>query len=749
MNHPGRLPLSHPSPPLRAADRPRSGRIHLLGRGGDRPGADRAHATRSCSTPRTSTSALVELRQGGAPVAADAHDRRRRRTARDHRRAAARRPATPCSSCGSTAPISHGLLGFYRSTYVDEAGRRAGARRDPVRGAARPRRVPVLRRARVQGDVRDHARGRRRAARALERTRDRPRETLRRRATCVSDSARRSRCRRISSRGSSARSRSPSRSTRAASRCASRTCPGTAHLTRFALDVGAFAITFFADYYGIAYPGEKCDLVALPDFSFGAMENLGCVTFRETRLLLDPDAGDARRDVGRRAHDRARDRAHVVRRPRDHEVVERHLAQRGVRHVHGAPRRRRVQARVEDLGRVRARPRRRARRRRAREHPHRRVRGGHARGRRRHVRPPHVPKGRLGPAHARALARRRRVPRRRAPLPRPLPAREHRDDRPLGRAGGGDRQAGAPDHGHVDLPARLPVACASTTAGDDQQPRFSYGGADARRAVGAPGAGARAHAASASETRSLLLDGDAARRSTSPTTRSSCSTRAARASTASRTRRHGATACSTRACCEPLERFSLVDDLWASVLAGDATAAELPRTARAASRRDRPRRVARARERTCAARPASSTATRSTRMRAEIADDRRRRRCSGSAGTAAPTTTRTRQLRGLVINVLGTLVRGPGDDRAGPRVVRPRRGRRRRRVGRRSASSRATATPTTFDEFARAGDATARRRRSSCATSTRSATFPTEELVAARGRARALRRGPRRRTVRS
>ncbi len=66
--------------------------------------------------------------------------------------------------------------------------------------------------------------------------------------------------------------------------------PGRGHLTQFALDVGAFAIEFFEDYYGIAYPGEKCDLVALPDFSFGAMENLGCVTFRETRLLLDPDA---------------------------------------------------------------------------------------------------------------------------------------------------------------------------------------------------------------------------------------------------------------------------------------------------------------------------------------------------------------------------------------------------------------------------------------------------------------------------
>lgn len=65
--------------------------------------------------------------------------------------------------------------------------------------------------------------------------------------------------------------------------------PGKAHLTPFALEVGSFALQFFAEYYGIPYPGEKCDLVALPDFSFGAMENLGCVTFRETRLLLDPD----------------------------------------------------------------------------------------------------------------------------------------------------------------------------------------------------------------------------------------------------------------------------------------------------------------------------------------------------------------------------------------------------------------------------------------------------------------------------
>jgi puromycin-sensitive aminopeptidase len=65
--------------------------------------------------------------------------------------------------------------------------------------------------------------------------------------------------------------------------------PGKGHLTQFALDVGAFAIKFFSDYYGIPYPGEKCDFIAIPDFNFGAMENLGCITFRETRLLLDPE----------------------------------------------------------------------------------------------------------------------------------------------------------------------------------------------------------------------------------------------------------------------------------------------------------------------------------------------------------------------------------------------------------------------------------------------------------------------------
>ena len=62
---------------------------------------------------------------------------------------------------------------------------------------------------------------------------------------------------------------------------------GKLDLAGFALEVGAFSLRFLADWYAIAYPGDKLDLVAVPDFSFGAMENLGCVTFRETLLLVD------------------------------------------------------------------------------------------------------------------------------------------------------------------------------------------------------------------------------------------------------------------------------------------------------------------------------------------------------------------------------------------------------------------------------------------------------------------------------
>ncbi|MGH1503941.1 MAG: M1 family metallopeptidase, partial [Acidimicrobiales bacterium] len=61
-------------------------------------------------------------------------------------------------------------------------------------------------------------------------------------------------------------------------------------LTSFALECGAFGLRYFSDYFGIPYPGDKVDLIAIPDFAFGAMENLGCITFREALLLIDPAA---------------------------------------------------------------------------------------------------------------------------------------------------------------------------------------------------------------------------------------------------------------------------------------------------------------------------------------------------------------------------------------------------------------------------------------------------------------------------
>ena len=65
--------------------------------------------------------------------------------------------------------------------------------------------------------------------------------------------------------------------------------PGKGGLTRFSQEVGVKALNFFGDYYGIPYPEAKVDHIALPDFAQGAMENLGCITYRETYLLIDPE----------------------------------------------------------------------------------------------------------------------------------------------------------------------------------------------------------------------------------------------------------------------------------------------------------------------------------------------------------------------------------------------------------------------------------------------------------------------------
>jgi puromycin-sensitive aminopeptidase len=65
--------------------------------------------------------------------------------------------------------------------------------------------------------------------------------------------------------------------------------PGKRRLAAFALEAGKFALEHLVAYYGIPYPADKLDLIGLPDFAWGAMENLGAITFRESALLIDPD----------------------------------------------------------------------------------------------------------------------------------------------------------------------------------------------------------------------------------------------------------------------------------------------------------------------------------------------------------------------------------------------------------------------------------------------------------------------------
>ena len=65
------------------------------------------------------------------------------------------------------------------------------------------------------------------------------------------------------------------------------TPPGLSHQGKFALEVATKILSFLSEYFDEPYPLPKMDLVAIPDFSAGAMENWGLVTYRTMYLLYD------------------------------------------------------------------------------------------------------------------------------------------------------------------------------------------------------------------------------------------------------------------------------------------------------------------------------------------------------------------------------------------------------------------------------------------------------------------------------
>ena len=63
---------------------------------------------------------------------------------------------------------------------------------------------------------------------------------------------------------------------------------GNLHLTDIAMENAVFCFEYLSDYYGIPYPADKLDHIAIPDFAAGAMENVGLITYRDAYLIIDP-----------------------------------------------------------------------------------------------------------------------------------------------------------------------------------------------------------------------------------------------------------------------------------------------------------------------------------------------------------------------------------------------------------------------------------------------------------------------------
>ena len=128
---------------------------------------------------------------------------------------------------------------------------------------------------------------------------------------------------------------------------------------RYALQLSIRVLNYFEELLGMPYPLKKLDHVPVPDFPAGAMENWGCITYKESALLYDEAQPNIRLQqqvaiiVTHELAHQVRSPSPfaplsscycpappplVVRQPGHDEVVERHLAERGLRQLHAVPR---------------------------------------------------------------------------------------------------------------------------------------------------------------------------------------------------------------------------------------------------------------------------------------------------------------------------------------------------------------------------------------------------------------------------
>ncbi|MFT4112703.1 M1 family metallopeptidase [Silvibacterium sp.] len=76
--------------------------------------------------------------------------------------------------------------------------------------------------------------------------------------------------------------------------------PDKVQYTKFAVKAAEYVLHYYDTYFGIKYPMPKLDMIGLPDFEAGAMENFGAITYRETDLLIDENTASvgAKKNVG-------------------------------------------------------------------------------------------------------------------------------------------------------------------------------------------------------------------------------------------------------------------------------------------------------------------------------------------------------------------------------------------------------------------------------------------------------------------